>query len=92
MYLMYTSCAFNRFVFETFQIRIGGVRRTRRRAVRLGHDRRRHGDAAEPDQIVAGRTGLRVREEKRVRRVRSGVVRSVPGPGTRPPVQVPEEI
>lgn len=89
---MYTSSAFNRFVFETFQIRIGGVRRTWRRAVRRGHDRWRHGDAAEPDQTVAGRTGLRVREEKRVRRMRSGVVRSIPGPDTRPPMQVPEEI
>lgn len=89
---MYIYVVFNRFVFETFQIRIGDVRRTRRRAVRLGHDRQRHGDAAEPDQIVAGRTGLRLREEKRVRRMRFGVVPPVPEPDTRPPVQVPEEI
>jgi len=75
-----------------FQIRLGGVRRTRRRAVRRGHDRRGHGDAAESDEIVARRAGLRVREEKRVRRMRYRVVRAIPGPDTRPPVQVPKEI
>jgi len=75
-----------------FQIWLGSVRGTRRRAVRLGHDRRGHSDATEPDQIIARRTGLHVRKEKRFRWMRFRVMRTLPGPDTWPPVQVPEEI
>jgi len=65
-----------------FQIWLGSVRGTRRRAVRHGHDRRGHSDAAEPDQIIARRTGLRVREEKLFRRMRYRIVCTLPRPET----------